>query len=219
MAQRRTVNWREEALPAGAKKAAARLAPLLSQFYLAGGTGLALRLGHRVSLDLDLFSRENALGEAERAFFMEALKASGDVEIEESKDGTCHLILDGTRVSLLRYSYPLLAPTDKWGGISVASIEDIAAMKVSAIIGRGVKKDFVDLHEICVRSSLEGVLRAAAKKYSPHYDFILQAARALVYFEDAEKEPMPRLRQRISWECVKAFFEREAPRLVAKLLR
>jgi predicted nucleotidyltransferase component of viral defense system len=113
----------------------------------------------------------------------------------------------------------MLAATDAWGGIRVASIEDIAAMKVAAIMGRGSKKDFVDLHEICGRSGLEVVLRAAARKYSYHGDFLLQAARALVYFEDAEKEPMPRLLKKISWERVKAFFEAEVPRLVRRLAK
>lgn len=219
MAQRGAVTWHDEALNAAAKKAAARIAPLASGFYLAGGTGLALRLGHRISIDLDLFSRENALEEGDRSALLEGLRAAGGLEIEESKDGACHLRLEGTRVSLLRYPYPLLGPLDSWRGLAVASVADIAAMKVAAIIGRGVKKDFIDLHEIRARTDLETLLRAAARKYASHHDFILQAARALVYFGDAEKDPMPRMLKRISWERVKAGFEKDVPALVAKLLK
>ena len=212
------MTWHEKALDAKAKTAAARLASACPGFYLAGGTGLALRLGHRVSLDLDLFSADNSLANNERAAILEGLKSSGGLEVAESKDGTCHLVLEATRVSLLRYPYPLLKPTSGWRGLAVASLEDIAAMKVSAIIGRGAKKDFVDLYEVCGGLGLEAVLEAASKKYRHHADFILQAARALVFFEDAEKDPMPRLLKRMSWERIKAYFEKEVPRLVGKLL-
>lgn len=213
------MSWHEEVLNAAARRAAARLAPVCSRFYLAGGTGLALRLGHRVSLDLDLFSADDGLGDKERAALLEALGSSGDLDVEENKDGTCHLVVEGTRVSLLRYPYPLLKPTADWRGMAVASVEDIAAMKVSAVIGRGAKKDFVDLYEVCGGLGLESVLEAASKKYDHPADFLLLAARALVFFEDAEKGSMPRLLKKISWERVKSYFEKEVPRLVGKLLR
>ncbi len=213
------MTWHENVLDAKARKAAARLASACSGFYLAGGTGLALRLGHRISLDLDLFSATNALGEPERSSLLERLTASGGLEVEESKDGTCRLILEGTRVSLQRYSYPLVKPTADWRGLAVASIEDIGAMKVGAIVGRGAKKDFVDLYEICGHLGLEPLLEGASRKYGHHADFLLQASRALVFFEDAEKNSMPRLLKKISWERVKAYFEKEVPRLVGKLLK
>src|SRR5438552_1320815 len=69
-------------------------------FYLAGGTALALRLGHRVSLDLDLFSASNKLGTQERRTLLDSLKASGPLRIKEAKDGTCHVDLGGAPVSL-----------------------------------------------------------------------------------------------------------------------
>jgi len=212
------LSWHEEVLDAGGLRAAGRLAPAAYKFYLAGGTGLALRWGHRLSLDLDLFSPEDSLGAPERSQLLGALRASGPVEVEEERDGTCHLRLEGTRVSFLRYPYPLLKPPDLWKGIAVASPEDIAAMKVSAVIGRGTKKDFIDLHEIAIRIGLETALRCAAARYPSHPDLLMQAARALVYFDDAEKEPMPRLLKRVSWEKTRSFFEKETPKIVGKRL-
>ncbi|MFA5138866.1 MAG: nucleotidyl transferase AbiEii/AbiGii toxin family protein [Elusimicrobiota bacterium] len=218
MARGGTVNWHAEVLNPAAKRAAVRLVPAVSGFYLAGGTGLALRLGHRVSLDLDFFSEQNPLKDSDRGLLLEAIRAGGKVEVEQNKDGSLHLLVEGAHISFIRYPYPLLGTCDKWGDIPVAPVEDIAAMKVSAIIGRGSRKDFVDLYEICSRTGLEAVLRPVPRKFSGHRDMLLEASRALVYFEDAEKEPMPRLLKRISWERVRAYFEKEVPRLVNRLL-
>ncbi len=218
MARRSKLSWHEEVLDAAGHRAASRLAPLAGQFYLAGGTALALRLGHRVSLDLDLFSSENPLGFAQRGALVGALKASGTVEVRESADGTLHLILEGTRVSLLRYAYPLLGKADVWRGVRVASIEDIAAMKLSAVVGRGSKKDFLDLYRLARELPLGKMLELARRKFPEHPDFPLQAAKALVYFADADSEPAPRLLEEFDWSEVKRFSEREGPRAVSRLL-
>jgi hypothetical protein len=207
------VRWHEEALDDDGRRAASRLAAALAgRFYLAGGTGLALRLGHRVSLDLDLFAGEGSLAAAERDEITEALSRSGDLRVLESRDGTCHLRVGRTMASLFRYRYPLLDPPSDWRGLPVASLRDIAAMKVSALVGRGARKDFVDVHAGCGRIGLPGVLAACEARFPDHDDFVMQALRALVYFEDAEKEPMPRLLRPVSWERIKAYFEREVPR-------
>ena len=213
------VTWHEKVVDAAGLRCADRLASVAGDFYLAGGTGLALRLGHRISLDLDLFSDRNPLGTADRRALIEALEASGPVDIRESSDGALHLILAGTRVSFLRYRYPLAAKPASWRGVAVAAPEDVAAMKVSAIMGRGSKKDFIDLHAAARLTSLERLLQGAVKKYSDHPDFLLQAARALVYFDDADKEPSPRLLSGVNWDEVKAYFERQVPALVRSLLR
>lgn len=118
----------------------------------------------------------------------------------------------------LEYRYPLLKPVSRWKGLAVASIEDISAMKVSAIVGRGSRKDFIDLYWISRKAGLETILRWAERKFSGHADFILQAARALVFFEDAEKEPLPRLLKQLSWGEVRACFEKEVPACVRRVL-
>lgn len=213
------MKWREEVLDEAGHAAAARLAAATPDFYLAGGTALALRLGHRVSLDLDLFSAKNALGTEQRRTLLDDLKASGPLKIKEEKDGTCHLDLGGTSVSLFHYAYPTLARPQSWRGLDVASLEDVAAMKLSAVLGRGSKKDFIDLHELCRRLGLDRVMTTSGRKFPLHADFPLQAARALLYFEDAEKEPMPRMLGATSWEDVKSYFEGAIPKYVKDHLK
>ena len=200
--------------------AAARLAPVIGDdFYLAGGTALALRHGHRVSLDLDLFSATEKLYEPRRISLIGGLKTSGRVTVAESADGTLHLRLAGTPVSLFHYPYPLCRPFSPWSGIPVAADLDIAAMKLSAIVGRGSRKDFLDLYWICRKTGLKAALDVAQVKFRDHPDFLLQAARALVYFEDADREPAPRLLLPISWRKVRSYFESEAPKVLRERLR
>ena len=180
---------------------------------------MALRLGHRVSLDLDLFSATNKLGAEERRTLLGALKASGPLRIKGAKNGTCHLGLGGTPVSLFHYAYPMLARPQSWRGLAVASLEDIAAMKLGAVLGRGSKKDFIDLYELCQRPGLDRVMKTARRKFPLHTDFPLQAARALLYFEDAEKEPMPRMLGATTWEDMKSYFEGAIPKYVKTHLK
>ncbi|MBI4803203.1 MAG: nucleotidyl transferase AbiEii/AbiGii toxin family protein [Elusimicrobia bacterium] len=205
--------WHEKVLDKSGFNAARRLASLAGgNFYLAGGTGLALRLGHRISLDLDLFSTDCLLDHSDRLALKKSLETSGKVEIMEEKDGTCHLRLENTAVSLFHYPYKLLKPPSKWSGLKIASVEDIAAMKLSAIISRGAKKDFIDLFFICRSHKPAGFFKWAERKFPGHPNFAVQAAKALVYFEDAEKEPMPRMLIPVRWSAIKAFFEKESIR-------
>jgi len=208
------MNWYENVLDKSAHKAARRLSAVLGgDFYLAGGTGLALRLGHRISLDLDLFSQNRRLDTPERLALVKALKASGSTEVMGEKDGTIHLKLGGTSVSLFNYPYKLLKQPSRWSGLNVASLEDIAAMKLSAVVGRGAKKDFIDLFFICRECGPAKVLKWGERKFPDHPQFAVQAAKALVYFEDAEKEPSPRVLLSVPWKEIRRYFEKEIPKL------
>lgn len=215
MARLRPVAWREEAVDAATIAAAEAMAPVLGgRFTLAGGTGLALRLGHRVSLDLDLFSREERLAGPERAGLVAALAARARLMVVDEKDGTCHMRVGGRAVSLFHYPYPALEPTRSWRGLPVASLRDIAAMKVAAAIGRGSRKDFIDLRVLAGELGLAAVVAAGKARFKDHPDFVFQAAKALVYFADAEGEATPRLLRAPDWDETKAFFRREVPRLL-----
>ncbi|MEK7388173.1 MAG: nucleotidyl transferase AbiEii/AbiGii toxin family protein [Elusimicrobiota bacterium] len=213
------MKWHDEVLNKAGHAAAARIAAATREFYLAGGTALALWLGHRMSLDLDLFSADNPLGSEQRRVLFEALQASGSLKIKEEKNGTCHLDLGGTMVSLFHYATPMLGRVQTWRGLTIASLEDIAAMKLSAVLGRGSKKDFIDLYALCRHIGLEQVMATAERKFPRHADFPLQAARALVYFEDAEKDPTPKMLTPASWEGVKTYFEGEIPSYVKDHLK
>lgn len=206
--------WHEKVLDKSGRAAARRLALAVGgNFYLAGGTALALRLGHRISLDLDLFSRDCLLNHSDRIALQKILETSGKVEILKEKDGTCRLQLENTAVSLFYYPYKLLKPPLKWTGLKIASVEDISAMKLNAVTSRGLKKDFIDLFFMCRSHKAADLFKWAERKFPDHPNFAVQAAKALVYFEDAEKEPMPKMLKPADWNEIKAFFEKEIPKL------
>lgn len=207
--------WREETVDAKTIAAAEALAPVVARrFYLAGGTALALRLGHRVSLDLDLFSVTDAMKGPSRANLLSVLGSRAASTVQEEKNGTCHLTLGGRSVSLFYYATPLLEATEAWRGLAVASLRDIAAMKLAAAVGRGSRKDFIDLRALADELGLDAVLAAGRARFKDHPDFIIQAGKALVYFDDAEGERAPRLLKGSDWAATKAFFLREVPKLL-----
>src|SRR3990167_327627 len=187
------------------------------EFYLAGGTALALLLGHRISLDFDLFSQQNKLLEQDRQQLLFRLK-NNNLLVRESSSGTLHVTLNGIFISLFFYPYPLISSTSRtWQKVSISGELDIAAMKFSAIQGRGSRKDFIDLYFLTKKFPLEVLLQAAEKKFKVQENFLIQTCKALVYFEDAEREPMPKMLASISWNDVKEFFVRETKRVVKTL--
>jgi hypothetical protein len=173
--------------------------PALADTRLVGGTALALQLGHRKSIDLDFFGTIHAnateiRGELETVAHTEVQSESKVIFIYE---------LDGVKIDIVNYfNYPWLEDMIQDDGIRLASLSDIAAMKISAIIGRGTKKDFIDLAFLLHRFSLDEILDFFAKKYPNHSIFM--AMKSLTYFEDAEKEVMPKMLQKMSWKKVKS---------------
>lgn len=184
------------------------------QFYLAGGTGVALLLGHRISADLDLFSRENSLSSTERRDLLRALAElwPGDaLKVALEKDGTLIVALQGVSISLFHYQHPLVGTTMSLvGNLRLASLEDIGLMKVAAIIGRGTKRDFVDLFFVTNEVPLERLLELGATKFPQARDLPLQALKALAYFADADRDPALRTLLEVDWEEVKHYFEGQA---------
>ena len=208
-----------EVLTSEAKKVISDLAQVLPpNFYMAGGTSLALQIGHRISIDFDFFTKE-AFKEASRIQLLNKLKHLGSFEIVENKEGTLHVRLEGVLLSFFYYPYKLLKPTITWHKISLACIEDIAPMKLNAIIGRGSKKDFIDLFIISKKLSLKKIFDLSIKKFPNYPSFHLQAARALVFFKDAEREPMPKILIKIDWEEIKKYFETETKKTLQKILQ
>ncbi|MBI5305444.1 MAG: nucleotidyl transferase AbiEii/AbiGii toxin family protein [Chloroflexi bacterium] len=190
-----------------------RDSPRIKDFFLAGGTALALQLGHRSSVDFDFFSPTNAVLDDWRQIVITDLEAEGKVEIQSQNDGTLLLRFENVPMSFFRYPYPFIAPPIVEGNVRIAAMLDIGLMKMAAIIGRGRKRDFVDLFFIAQQISLDELFQHSAEKFPNVRDFALQAARALVYFADAEADPMPRMFQPVQWNRVKRFFEREVARI------
>ena len=185
--------------------------PFIQRYYLAGGTGLALHLGHRFSVDLDFFSpAADAVGPDERAVMQTAF-ADPSLVITHDKDMTFVATWQGVGVSFFRLAlYPLVQEPLLLEGAPVATVEEIGAMKLAAIMARGTRKDYVDLYFIMQRTALERLFEVAAVKYAPVRTFAVSAVRAMTYFVDAEATPMPRMIERTSWATVKRYLEHEA---------
>jgi hypothetical protein len=160
---------------------------LPSEAYLAGGVALAARLGHRQSRDLDWF-----VPDMDPSSLVD-IAASAGARIVSRAVGTLYLEVEGVPVSVIRYGYPLLQPVEEIDdlGIRAASLQDLACMKLSAIAGRGKARDFWDLHEMMVhsRESLDRLLESYERKY--RQEDVGHVVRSLVYFADADAEPLP----------------------------
>ncbi len=170
--------------------------PELMEMRLVGGTSLALQIGHRISVDLDLFGIFNSSLPLEMCLtdFNNVVKTGSNRFMQFFE-------IDGVKVDFVNYTYPWLGKPVIEEGITLASIEDIAAMKVNAIINRGTKKDFIDMAFLLERYSLLQILDLYQKKYGVQ-DYQM-ALRSLTYFEDAELDVMPRMLINKDWKTVK----------------
>lgn len=169
-------------------------------WVLAGGTGLALQLGHRISRDLDFFRAEpfDALELAN------ALSQAGPVRVQARSSGTLHATIARMRVSFLAAQRPLLYSGARYRGLVVADPRDIAVMKLVAIGGRGSRKDFVDLYFLLRDGgSLESILALTRRRFKRLDLNEYHLLRSLVFFDDAEDEPMPRMLRRVAWSDIK----------------
>lgn len=204
--------WHPNVIPASTESAlsALRDAKLLDSFYLAGGTALALQYGHRLSLDLDFFSREHF----EEEGLLARLKDLPGFALVSKAPYTLHATVGNTKISLLGYAYPLLHSTNPFLGVAVADSRDLACMKVSAIASRGTKRDFIDLYEAAKRLGLAKILTLFDTKFAGTNYSRLHLLKSLTFFADAEKDPMPHMLIELDWDQVKRFFLREAPRLL-----
>jgi hypothetical protein len=170
-------------------------------FRLGGGTGLALLLGHRQSEDFDWFSTESV---GDPMLLARELQDEGvPLQVQQVARGTIHGTVDGVRLSLLEFRYPLLAEPIRWPEhkIAILSLDDISCMKLSAIAQRGSRKDFVDLFALGQEHRpLAELLDLYRKKFDVQE--IGHLLYSLVYFEDAEQERMPKMIWDIEWREV-----------------
>ncbi|MBI2475834.1 MAG: nucleotidyl transferase AbiEii/AbiGii toxin family protein [Candidatus Taylorbacteria bacterium] len=211
---------RLEALPTVAREAFKRciITPFFSSggWYLAGGTALALQAGHRQSVDLDFFTPEKSFDEKK---IVEQLSTTGKWETDSLDRGTVYGRLLGAKMSLI--AYPFFDPAEsvlKIGSVSILTPPDIAAMKIAAISQRGKKRDFVDLYWISkniqpLKESIRRAERHYRVKQNPNH-----ILKSLVYFVDAEDDPMPTLFFNASWGNIKKFFQEETKKIARELL-
>lgn len=182
----------------------------LEGWTLAGGTGLALQFGHRVSEDLDFFRS----GPFEPQTLIDRLTEVGPLGVQARAPGTLHASLGPVRISFLAAQAPLLYPGTRYRGLTVADPRDIAVMKVIAIGGRGSRKDFVDLYFFLTNGgALDTVLTLVRRRFAKIDYNEYHLLKSLVFFDDAETEPMPRLLRRASWTDIKRTIVDEVKRL------
>lgn len=173
--------------------------PVLEQTRLVGGTALALQLGHRKSIDLDFFGTVDC----EAEYLRESIAGIASLTILKESPHIHIYIVDGIKVDIVNYKYPWLDDVVLEQGLRLVSVSDIAAMKITAIIGRGTKKDFIDIAFLLHHFSLEEILHFYAAKYNDSSVFM--AMKSLAYFDDAETDPMPDMFVNQSWQQVKAY--------------
>ena len=188
--------------------------PSVSKYYLAGGTALSLYLGHRFSYDLDFFS----VTPEKSIVIVSQLKNKGHLEIFQNDEGSFNGQLNGVKLSFFIYPYKLIFPHSLFNKIKIAHPLDIACMKIDAISSRGTKRDFIDLYTICrTQKSLGELLVIFKKKYGGVQYNMLHVLKSLMYFEDAEKDEMPKMIEKINWNNIKAFFLSETKKLAYEL--
>ena len=184
---------------------------VIQKAYLAGGTALALQLGHRISYDLDFFTQE----EFDAEMLLPEIEEISDFQLEKISWRTILGKFEDVKFSIFYYKYPLLYAAKKFGMIKITDIRDIAAMKIAAIASRGTKRDFVDLYFICKEIvTLPDAIQLYDKKYKNLATTEIHIMKSLVYFEDAESDEMPKMLKKAEWEDVKKYFEDEVRRLV-----
>lgn len=168
----------------------------LEGFALGGGTSLALRFGHRESVDLDFFterrfSPEDLLGK---------LALDGATVINRAANSLT-LDVGGVKLDLLRHAYRMLEPTGRIDGVPLVSLPDLAAMKLNAIANRGAKKDFYDVSELLGHFPIRQMIDFFTRKYPATDPFTV--IRSLAWFDDAEAEPDPVPLKEQTWGMVK----------------
>ncbi len=156
-----------------------------------------MQLGHRKSIDLDLFGSvqidDLSLSE-ELARFQKViiLKKTPKINI---------FSIDGIKVDFVNYHYPWINEIIVEDGLRLADVKDIAAMKLAAITGRGSKKDFIDIYFLLKKFSLKEMMEMYNKKYPDGSDFLV--LKSLTFFEDAEEQQEPVMFSKISWQEIK----------------
>lgn len=172
--------------------------PELSQTRLVGGTALALQYGHRQSIDLDFFG---VLPE-DKEELLEMMSRVGNMIVTNRTKMIVQAVINQVKVDFVDYSrYPWIDEPVQGDGFVLASDKDIAAMKVNAIIGRGTRKDFIDLFVLLQHYSLTEIMAFYKQKYPEFSEY--RALLSMTYFEDAEMQDMPKMFIDTSWKEMK----------------
>lgn len=181
----------------------------LSGFNLAGGTSLALQIGHRISVDLDFFGNRPF----ETQEILDLLQPVGQVRILSQSKNILVLNVEGVKVDFVNYRYPLIREVLQIESLRLLDLPDIAAMKLAAIAGRGRKKDFIDIYFLLKKYSLAQLFEFYNAKYEDGSIFMV--SRSITYFDDADKDEDLMVFKKISWQTIKDTILKEIKKLYA----
>lgn len=170
--------------------------PKFSDFYLVGGTALALQIGHRISIDLDFFSSHPF----DESRLVDVLVNEFNTQINRLDKHTVLAKIDGIKVDFITHQYPFIENLLKIDEINILGIKDIAALKLNALKNRGSRKDFVDIHALLDQFSLKEIIAFHDEKYPNHNAMMI--LKSLVFFDDARNEPMPKMIKQLDWNIV-----------------
>lgn len=186
---------------------------VLKDFSLVGGTALTLLYGHRMSVDLDLFSNKEFANDE----IVEALtKKFGDNFIMEEKPPKFGIFcyINNDKVDIIRHPHPLIRKESVIEGIRMFSPEDIIAMKVQAILGRAKKKDFWDIAELLNHYSVNDFINFHREKYAKQ-NLLITVPQALTYFADAEESEDPISLKKQNWQSIKKIIAKKVSAYLA----
>ncbi len=185
--------------------------PEFNELNLVGGTSLALQIGHRTSIDLDLFGKIDI----DEFNLTEVLSQFDSVsKIQNTKNIKSYLI-NNIKVDIVNFPYQFIESTLVSDNIRLANKKDIAAMKLAAVTGRGTKKDFIDIYHLLSEFTLKEMLQFYSNMYPDGSEFLV--LKSLTYFEDAKEEVMPKLLKALKWDEVKAKITTETDRYIDSL--
>ena len=171
--------------------------PELKNLRLVGGTALALQIGHRKSIDIDLFGKL----EIDNIELSEALNKIGNISLINKTKNINIFLIDGIKVDIVNYPYEWLDSAVLEDDLILASTKDIAAMKFAAITGRGTKKDFIDLYYLLEQFTIEEIMEFYKQKYNDASIFLL--LKSLLYFDDADNDIQAKMLKKQNWEAIK----------------
>ena len=193
-----------------------KIAPSIEQFYLAGGTSLALQIGHRRSDDLDFFTATPF----DPQYLINDLAPEN---VPFVRKDTLYCEVKGVKVSFMLYQQPLLYPLISWNEINLADWRDISAEKMKTISQRGAKKDFYDLYAVLkLKLSIQEVCELFVRKFQHSKINNYHVLKSLVYFDDAESDPEPIIMHKGNawkWDSVKTFFKKNVTEFEKYLLQ
>lgn len=202
--------------PEALTKAGAKLLPQLRDFggfYLAGGTALALQIGHRMSVDFDFFSTEDI----PKGLFAKVQRVFPHSRVTSSVNDVSELtvLVDEVKITFLKYPFRVMKPFVESLGLHLLSVKEIAATKAYTIGRRGALKDYIDMYFVIAEkhTSLSETIALADLKFGSEFNSRLFLEQ-LAFLEDLEDIELMLLRPPVSLEDLGVFFGNEISRIV-----